>query len=419
MFGTPQPFRSISTLFGISLVAAKATITATLESGSLLLLHREVSSEQQRNNTESKNQKDDIADAAKGGDEVAASIDSGHEVDRVVLNVGGYSYATTCSVLLSSHHDKEEEGNNYFQALLSYHWRNTKTKTSNDDHRGLPCFDIGQDRDGDIFFHVLCYLRIADIPRHLKKDTLYDTLLSISEVKRLEQEVGYYGLHGLEEMCQKAQEFLRGWTESTGDLDLAPYQDFEWNIENECSAVSQDYSSYTLHYKCNDSKVRVFHHHQLGACVPSSNIAVYAKTSADDVEKRVVDGKSLVTTFRLLQAAIEKLHKDANNLEASPIITVTDVLAKVGSSATNTITVETRLWWGMEISALLKHYKKEKDWEFECGGKGKDIIKFLGYDREWGNALFKSEKPGLTALFSCYSTALTGVLMVDSEDKSV
>jgi len=140
------------------------------------------------------------------------------EDDVLHLLVGGYNYTTHRDVLLSSEfHSGDDQ--NYFQALLSGRWKRTKTS----DPIEIP------DIDGRLFFYVLYFLQVGELPRSADGNA-YCSLLSKKDINELESQADFFGLTRLVELCKKTKDILKG-VRGTGDLDLTPFSDFSFSSE--------------------------------------------------------------------------------------------------------------------------------------------------------------------------------------------
>ena len=164
--------------------------------------------------------------------------DQEESVDIVEIIVGGYHYTTTRKVLLRSPY--EENQVTYFQTLFSGRWtpsrrdednesRDTacsqRTETDNqDDNRLTISKDENEDTstpspnrpkgtspdrkvifipdlDGRIFFYVLYFLQVGDIPRS-SLSTSFDSLLTDNDLDKLRNHGNYLGLDNLVRRCK-------------------------------------------------------------------------------------------------------------------------------------------------------------------------------------------------------------------------
>jgi len=288
--------------------------------------------------------------------------------EMVLLNVGGYKYTTKRGILLATHDKKEEAQRTYFCSLLSDCW-NQKS----DPKEGASLVVDIPDRDGDMFFYVLYYLRVGDLPRDVDKSK-FESLLSNAERSTLMSEAGYYGLHGLEELCRVSMDKLKGFA-SVGDFDLSRYSDFSVNVDNELQTCSNDYYSYILRYKFDgDSPVEACVHYQ--CCSGSLRLRVDNGKGTTYVDK-----KTFEATFKHIQGVIVNMYGACDKSPKRKLPPrVSEVLAAV---PTTMIPAEIRLWWAIEINEMIEFYEKNRSWDFEFGSEDKDLTNFLHYDRDW------------------------------------
>ena len=158
--------------------------------------------------------------------------------DVVEVIVGGYHYTTSRTVLLGSPY--EENQVTYFQALFSGRWTPSRSDESDEfrdtacsrctdaeyrnDNLPTTCKNDNQetstsstnpsketspdrkvivipDLDGRIFFYVLYFLQVGDIPRSCLS-TSFDSLLTDNDVEKLMNQGNYLGLDNLVRRCK-------------------------------------------------------------------------------------------------------------------------------------------------------------------------------------------------------------------------
>lgn len=299
--------------------------------------------------------------------EVNMSEPTAHQGDPLVhLTVGGFSYTTTRSVLLATHHAAEET--NYFRTLLSGRW--TTEQTGNE-----PDHSVISERDGRLFFYILYYLQLGELPRRCHVDE-YTSLLTRSELLMLTAEASFYGLEGLVKLCHKPLQVLQELG-SVGDIDVSPYSDISVYINNEHYSVSNDHCYYRLEYKYKKSKtVEVVYRRAKGACAGRDRFSI---SLSDDGKSStaIVDKKSHLPVFRHIQKVITKMYGESKR-DKKP--TVSAVLAEVTATM---IPAEVQLWWALEVHEMISYYDKEMNWEFEFGVDDDCVLEFLDWDRSW------------------------------------
>jgi len=292
--------------------------------------------------------------------------------DRLVhLTVGGFLYTTTQSVLLSSHAASEK--NNYFRNLLSGRWR-TKSNGNgkNDDSTTLEI----PDRNGSLFFYILYYLQLGELPRALQSNDNGDfqSLLPRSDILLLKEEAEYYGLEGLVNLCNKPLQILKELG-SVGDIDVSPYSVIKVYVDIEYNTLSNDYVQYILKYKYNNTLVDVDVNYALGADAGEDRFSVSVLNGAGDDKTVVVNKEIYVHVFQLLQKIIAKFYCESSDKKKP---TVSQVLGEVNNAV---IPSALRLWWAMEVFEMIAFFDKEKSWDFEFGDK--PLFNFLWWDRSW------------------------------------
>ena len=259
---------------------------------------------------------------------------------------------TTRGILLAKHHVKEER--TYFDSLLSGQWKTEQSETTiSNQERMVSSFDI-PDRDGDMFFHILFYLRFGDLPRAQKSSSPYDTFLSFAERSKLMGEADFYGLVGLEKICRVSLDLLRGFRD-VGDLNLSLYSDFFVSVK------AGDYTySYHMYYSYKGTKLRVFYRYNCG----SDECVLHGTES--------ISKEEFVPIFRELQNIITEMCNSKGEDDYGP--TVSEILTCV---PTTVIPDKARLWWAIIISRMLEEYFFNQDWDFFFGNDDKDVLGFI------------------------------------------
>ena len=103
-------------------------------------------------------------ETAKSSETIGAGKENQSETnDFVDLVVGGFPYKPSRSVLLSS---PFHNGDTYFHALLSGRWKRTKLE----EPIQIP------DLNGRLFFYVLYFLQVGNLPRGTES-SVYESLL--------------------------------------------------------------------------------------------------------------------------------------------------------------------------------------------------------------------------------------------------
>jgi hypothetical protein len=280
--------------------------------------------------------------------------------DVVDLVVGGYRYTTSRSVLLSSpfHTDNGDNGENYFQALLSGRWKRTKLSQPIE----IP------DMDGRLFLYVLQFLQVGQLPRKPKSEA-HECVLSKEDIDGLELQADFFGLQGLVDLCKTTKDVLKGVTGTegvtgTGDLDLTPYSDFSINSEFEQTRYAHDFNfSMTYTYKNDDIRFSMTDAYQNPNSEQSVEVRVYSR-GKDDSDKKM-DSDDFEETFGCLVKLIKEEYKTVT------VLSVTHLLQKAN------IPREFWLWYAFVVNDMIDSYKIYHTFD---GGEFSNGIEFLFSD---------------------------------------
>lgn len=118
-------------------------------------------------------------------------------------------------------------------------------------------FPAGGQPSGRLFYYILYYLQVGDIPCRCgtgSSENEYMSLLSRNEIQLLKTEADFYGLEGLAELCEKPLQVLMALG-SVGDFDASLYSEIHVDIKNEHYTCGSDYRSYVLTYTYKQSAV--------------------------------------------------------------------------------------------------------------------------------------------------------------------
>ena len=179
----------------------------------------------------------------------AKKAESGDDDDTVDLIVGGYSYTTPRTVLLSSPFHSYDDGHeSYFHSLLSGQKKRTKISGPIEIQGGV---------SGRLFLYVLLFLQLGELPRGLDAKP-HDCLLPKEDIDKLESQAEFFGLPRLVKLCKAAKNVLKG-VRGAGDLDLTPFSEFSVKISEHFHGRSRyrDYSQTIRYNYKNDTTVQI------------------------------------------------------------------------------------------------------------------------------------------------------------------
>jgi len=280
--------------------------------------------------------------AAPGGSTISTAVTKESSRDQrhhgnsnlVHLIVGGYTYTTTPDVLLSSPFCFGED--NYFHSLLSRRGNRT----------GLPNPIKIPDMDGRVFFYVLLFLKVGDLPRGANT-AAHRSLLPREDLDELEVQAGVFGLARLVELC-KSTNVLKGVT-PPGDLDLAPFGGFSVEILDHRGLLEPEFL-FKMRYVYKGARmVQAF-----GALDKYGYNHIYVYTTKKrgrfEYTKGIVDDHSFRQTFERLRKLIEDAHTEKSSADEE--LSVTHVLDQTG------VKPEERLWYGFVVKGMICHYEK-------------------------------------------------------------
>ena len=202
----------------------------------------------------------------------------------VDLVVGGYPYTVKRTLLLRSvlhsDNDEDEVGDNFFVSLLSGRWKRDKRT----EPIQIP------EMDGRLFFYVLYFLQVGDLPRSANKSAFHSFLYQ-EDIMELQSQADFFGLTRLVDLCEETNGVLKG------DLNLSHLSDF--TIEVEDDELGSQFFEMSYWYK---KKKRALA--ELGYSEPCGK---YLQVRSDG--KNIADTDSFESTFDSIKNVIKEMYK--------------------------------------------------------------------------------------------------------------
>ena len=245
----------------------------------------------------------------------------------VDLVVGGYPYKTTRSVLSSSP---------YFEALLSGRWERKEP---------LEPIDI-PDMDGRLFFYVLYYLQLGQIPRNPDTSVCH-SLLSKEDIDGLQMQGDFFGLTGLVNLCK---EDVPKRVKGTGDLDLTDFSNVSVEIARNQSRP-QFHCTILYQYK---NETWVF------AKIEENIFGDMKRLSIELIS----DGKTILNTPGA-DDIVDRLRKVFwEEIESDGRMSVTRILDQ--GLGWRGKAPEARLWFALIVNSMIEFHKINWSWDLMC-----------------------------------------------------
>jgi hypothetical protein len=294
--------------------------------------------------------------------------DNGDDDEIIDLVVGGYSYSTTRKVLLQSPFLYGKE--TYFHTVLSGRWDdNYRDSATNSDR---PKIEI-PNHDGRLFFYVLYYLQLGQLPRDVVSGS-HNTLLNRTDIAMLKEQADFFGLSGLLKLCQRSNNIFGPMNEDgnvgTGDIDLSPFSNFSFTTSRRLdSGESQNIEVISMEYTYqNRIHFRLmFQYGHLYYEDDVFEIWVCPCCAPDDNNNRtVINEDTFHDKFEDLKKTIEQsLGDDGDDVDDKNKNDKQDRVVSVkGVLEQSSIAPELYLFYAFIIDCMIGHYRLRRDWLF-------------------------------------------------------
>lgn len=261
--------------------------------------------------------------------------------DLVDLLVGGFRYTASLTVLLSSSFHSSDDLN-YFQALLSDRWKRRKLSEPIE----IP------DVDGRLFFYVLYFLQVGQLPRN-PHSSICDSLLSQEDVDGIQMQGDYFGLTGLVDLCKDINKGVGG----TGSLELTDFSNFAFVTEDIVfrHAIGDIGERYNMRYNYRNKSF-------------CANLDFNDYTWSLNVTS---EGQTILSTERfgricdIIESEISLEHDLCNKDERDEMVPVT--FTRVWDKVHHLVPPEAKLWFAFFVNDFILFYDGKgnflEDWD--------------------------------------------------------